>query len=86
MHDDSETLYQRLMNGEIAFNTDEYGALVNSIEIEKCADPIEKLLAMSVSNNHTVTMALAFILRESISRACPEFCVSTCSIYPVKEH
>ena len=44
------------------------GALVNSIEIEKCADPIEKLLAMSVSSNHTVTMALAFILRESISR------------------
>ena len=68
MHDDSEALYQRLMNGEIAFNTDEYGALVNSIEIEKCADPIEKLLAMSVSNNHTVTMALAFILRETLSR------------------
>ena len=66
MGTDSEQLYRRLMDAEVEFNSDEYGNLVNAINIEECVDPIGKLIEMSESDDYTVTMALAFILQESI--------------------
>lgn len=66
MGTESEQLYRRLMDAEVEFNSDEYGVLINTINIEECVNPIDKLTEMSESSDYTVTMALAFILQESI--------------------